>query len=43
VRQAPKDTLIVTSGFSCREQIAQLTDRRALHTAEMLAQALQAK
>ena len=29
--------LIVTDGFSCREQIAQGTHRRALHVAEVLA------
>ncbi len=36
VRQAPLDTLIVADGFSCREQIAQATHRRALHLAEVL-------
>jgi FAD/FMN-containing dehydrogenase/Fe-S oxidoreductase len=36
VRQAAPDTLIVTDGFSCREQIFQATGRRALHTAEVL-------
>jgi FAD/FMN-containing dehydrogenase/Fe-S oxidoreductase len=36
VRAAAKDTLIIASGFSCREQIAQTTDRRALHLAEVL-------
>ncbi|HEU5348156.1 MAG TPA: FAD-binding and (Fe-S)-binding domain-containing protein [Ktedonobacterales bacterium] len=36
VRNAPKDTLIVADGFSCREQIEQTTDRRALHLAEVL-------
>ena len=40
VRAAPKDTLIVADGFSCREQIAQTTDRRALHTAEVVRLAL---
>jgi len=40
VRAADKDTLIITDGFSCREQIAQLTDRRALHTAQVLQMAL---
>ncbi len=30
-------TLIVADGFSCREQIAQLTDRKAMHFAEVLA------
>ena len=36
VRHAPKDTLIVADGFSCRSQIAQATDRRALHFADLL-------
>ncbi len=40
VRQAPTDWLIVADGFSCREQIAQETDRRALHLAEVLQMAL---
>ena len=37
VRTADDDTLIVTDGFSCREQIAQGTGRRAVHVAEVLA------
>ena len=36
VRSAPKDELIIADGFSCREQIAQTTDRRALHLAQVL-------
>jgi FAD/FMN-containing dehydrogenase/Fe-S oxidoreductase len=36
VRAADPDTVIMADGFSCREQIAQLTDRRALHLAEVL-------
>jgi FAD/FMN-containing dehydrogenase/Fe-S oxidoreductase len=36
VRQASPDTLIVADGFSCREQIAQATSRRAVHLAEAL-------
>jgi FAD/FMN-containing dehydrogenase/Fe-S oxidoreductase len=40
VRGAPLDALIVADGFSCREQIAQLTSRRALHTAQVLHLAL---
>jgi hypothetical protein len=40
VRQAPKDALIITDGFSCREQIAQTTDREALHLAQVLQMAL---
>ncbi|HZX04403.1 MAG TPA: hypothetical protein VFF46_15810, partial [Kribbella sp.] len=37
VRAAGNDTVIVADGFSCRTQIAQATDRRAVHLAELLA------
>ena len=40
VRHAGADTLIVTDGFSCREQIAQTTERRAVHLADVLKMAL---
>ena len=40
VRRAPADALIITDGFSCREQISQATGRRALHLAEVLRLAL---
>ena len=40
VRQADTSTLVVADGFSCREQIAQLTGREALHTAEVLSLAM---
>jgi hypothetical protein len=40
VRQASHDSLIVTDGFSCREQILQQTDRRALHIAQVMQMAL---
>jgi Fe-S oxidoreductase len=36
VRRAAKETLIVSDGFSCREQIRQTTDRQALHFAQVL-------
>ena len=36
VRQASSDTLILSDGFSCREQIFQATGRRALHLAEVI-------
>jgi Fe-S oxidoreductase len=36
VRQAAPDTLIVTDGFSCREQILHGTGRQAIHLAELL-------
>ena len=43
VRAAAPETLIVADGFSCREQIAQATGRRALHLAEVLEMALSAR
>ncbi len=43
VRKAPADALIVSDGFSCREQILQATGRRALHLAEALQLALSRK
>ena len=42
VRRADPETFIIADGFSCREQIAQFSDRRALHVAEVLQMALQA-
>jgi Fe-S oxidoreductase len=42
VRDADADTAVVADGFSCRTQIAQATDRRAVHLAELLASALDA-
>jgi Fe-S oxidoreductase len=41
VRNASPDSLIIADGFSCREQIAQCTDRHALHLAEVIQMALQ--
>ncbi len=40
VRQTDPDTLIVSDGFSCREQILQGTGRKAVHLAEVLQRAL---
>jgi Fe-S oxidoreductase len=40
VRSTGHDAIVITDGFSCREQIAQTTGRRALHTVEVLAMAL---
>jgi Fe-S oxidoreductase len=37
VRKAAPDTLIVSDGFSCREQIRQATGRQAVHLAQALA------
>jgi Fe-S oxidoreductase len=39
VRDAPSKTIVVASGFSCREQIEQGTGRATLHAAELLAKA----
>ena len=35
VRSAAADTLIITNGYSCREQIAQCTGRFAMHIAQI--------
>jgi FAD/FMN-containing dehydrogenase/Fe-S oxidoreductase len=40
VREASRDTIIVADGFSCREQIAQGTNREALHLAQVLQMAM---
>jgi Fe-S oxidoreductase len=40
VRAVASDTLLLGDGFSCREQIAHATGRRALHLAEVIALAL---
>jgi FAD/FMN-containing dehydrogenase/Fe-S oxidoreductase len=40
VRATGPDTLVVADGFSCRQQIAHGTNRRALHLAEVLQLAL---
>jgi FAD/FMN-containing dehydrogenase/Fe-S oxidoreductase len=37
VRAASDDTVVVADGFSCRSQIAQGTDRRAIHLAQFVA------
>ena len=40
VRGNPAGDLLIADGFSCREQIAQSTDRRAVHLSEVLAMRL---
>ena len=40
VRKADADTLVVADGTSCRHQIADGTDRQAVHVAQVLEQAL---
>jgi FAD/FMN-containing dehydrogenase/Fe-S oxidoreductase len=43
VRKAEKETFIIADGFSCRTQISELTDRKALHIAEVLHMGLKNK
>ncbi|MGH9376309.1 MAG: FAD-binding oxidoreductase, partial [Terriglobia bacterium] len=43
VRNAAPETLIVSDGFSCREQIFQATGRTAIHLAEAIQIAFQEK
>jgi FAD/FMN-containing dehydrogenase/Fe-S oxidoreductase len=43
VRETARDQLIVSDGFSCREQVMQTTDRQVLHLADVLWLALQPK
>jgi FAD/FMN-containing dehydrogenase/Fe-S oxidoreductase len=40
VRNTLKETLIIADGFSCREQIAQVTGRQALHLAQVIQMAI---
>ena len=40
VRNTPEQSLIIADGFSCREQILQQTERKALHLAQVLQMAL---
>ncbi len=39
IESASPNTIVVADGFSCREQIGQLSPARALHFAEVLAEA----
>jgi len=41
VRKAPEDALVIADGFSCRQQIRQLTPRNALSMAQVLELSLQ--
>jgi Fe-S oxidoreductase len=40
VRQASQEALLIADGFSCKTQVEELTDRRALHTAQAIKMAL---
>jgi Fe-S oxidoreductase/FAD/FMN-containing dehydrogenase len=41
VREAPEEAILVADGFSCKTQIEEMTDRRALHTAQVLKLAME--
>jgi Fe-S oxidoreductase len=40
VRKQPEGTVILTNGFSCREQVKHMTGRTAMHLAQVLAMGL---
>ncbi len=40
VRDAAKDTIVIGDGFSCKTQVEQMTDRRPLHTAQVIQMAI---
>jgi Fe-S oxidoreductase len=41
VREAPADAVLIADGFSCRTQVEQMTERTPLHTAQVIAGALE--
>ncbi len=41
VREAAEETILIADGFSCKTQIEELTERRALHTAQVIEMALE--
>jgi Fe-S oxidoreductase len=41
LRTTAKDTIVISDGFSCRQQIEQATDRKGMHLAEVIQRALQ--
>jgi hypothetical protein len=41
VRNAPAEAIVVTNGFSCREQIEQGAGRQTLHIAQLVMKALE--
>jgi FAD/FMN-containing dehydrogenase/Fe-S oxidoreductase len=43
LREAPEDTVVLADGYSCRTQIAQLSDRTPRHLAELLRDALRSR
>jgi FAD/FMN-containing dehydrogenase/Fe-S oxidoreductase len=41
LRKAPEDAIVVTNGFSCREQIEHGSDRHPIHIAQLVLEALE--
>jgi len=41
LRQGPEDTTVLADGFSCREQISQLSGRRPIHLVELIRDAIE--
>src|SRR5438045_404999 len=41
VRDAAAEELVIADGFSCKHQVAELSGRRALHTAQVIKMALE--
>ncbi len=41
VRDASEDTLVIADGFSCKTQVEQMTERRPLHTAQVIKMAIE--
>lgn len=37
IEEASPDAVVLADGFSCQTQVADLTDRRAIHLVELLA------
>lgn len=40
IRSAPREAIVVADGFSCREQVRQLSGSKPFHTAQLVEQAL---
>jgi Fe-S oxidoreductase len=40
VREAAEDAIVIADGFSCKTQVEQMTDRRPLHTAQVIKMAI---
>ena len=40
IEEAPAETILISDGFSCKTQVEQLSERRMLHTAQVIKMAL---